>query len=66
MTGLQVIDELRERQISVPVILITTHPGAAVRERALIAGISIVEKPLLGNTLIEHIRAAVGPAPQPP
>jgi len=61
MTGLEVVVELRERRILVPVILITSHPNASLRERALRAGVSIVEKPLLGNALIENIRAAVAP-----
>jgi FixJ family two-component response regulator len=64
MTGLEVADRLRERRISVPVILVTSHPNAVVRERALRARIPIVEKPLLGNALIERIRAIVGPTPQ--
>ena len=65
MTGLDVVSELRERRISVPVILITSHPNAILRERAERAGVSIVEKPVLGNALIDNIRAAVGSAPQP-
>jgi hypothetical protein len=35
-----------------------------VRERAASVGISIVEKPLLENALIDNIRAAVGSAPR--
>ena len=65
MTGLEVVSELRERRISVPVILITSHPNAILRERAVRAGVSIVEKPFLENALIDNIRAAVGSAPQP-
>lgn len=63
MSGLEVVDRLRQRQISVPVILVTTDPSAAVRERARRARVPIVEKPFLENALIDNIRAAVGPAP---
>ena len=56
MTGLDLIARLRARGISAPALLITSYPGAALHERAAEAGIPIVEKPLLGNTLIEKIR----------
>jgi FixJ family two-component response regulator len=58
MTGLDVVDQLRARQILVPVVLITSHPTAAVRERAQRAGVRIVEKPFHGDALLEGIRAA--------
>jgi FixJ family two-component response regulator len=56
MNGLDVVGELRQRHVSVPAILITSHPSAALSRRAATAGIPIVEKPLLGDTLIERIR----------
>jgi FixJ family two-component response regulator len=59
MTGLEVADKLRERGIPVPIILITSHPNAVLNERAMSAGIPVVEKPLLGNALLDTIRAAV-------
>ncbi len=55
--GLAVLDELRRRGIGMPAILITTDPGPRLRERAGIAGATIVEKPLFGNRLVEAIRA---------
>ena len=58
MNGLELIARLRERHISAPVILVTTNPNAMVKERAKQANIRIVEKPLLGNVLVENIRAA--------
>jgi two-component system response regulator FixJ len=58
MNGLTPLDKLRERAVSMPAILITTHPSAAVCQRAAAAGISIIEKPLLGNALIEGVRHA--------
>jgi FixJ family two-component response regulator len=59
MTGLAAVAELRRRQVSAPAILITSHPTAALRQRAAQAGISIVEKPLLGNALLERIMGVV-------
>jgi FixJ family two-component response regulator len=56
MSGLELIAQLRQRHVSAPAILITSHPSAALRERARQAGVPIVEKPLLGNALLEMIR----------
>lgn len=59
MNGLELAIALRRRQVSLPIILITTDPNRAVRESAAAQGIEIIEKPLLGNSLSESIRAAV-------
>jgi FixJ family two-component response regulator len=56
MSGLDLIAALRERNISTPAILITSHPSLSLRERANKAHIPIVEKPLLGNALLDKIR----------
>ena len=56
MNGLDVVRQLRVRHVSVPAILITSHPTAALSERAAPAGVPIVEKPLLGNALVDRIR----------
>jgi len=58
MTGLEVIRKLREQHFAAPAILITSHPNAALSARAAAAEIPIVEKPLLGNALIDKIREA--------
>ena len=58
MNGLEMLNRLRERRVAVPAILITSHPSASVRQRAAEAGVRIVEKPLLGNALVEGIRNA--------
>lgn len=60
MNGLDVLAELRRRQIATPAILITTHPNAAVRERAANSRTVLIEKPLLGDTLFHEIRSAIG------
>ncbi len=56
--GLQLLDELRKRGVTMPAILITTAPGPHLRVRAAAASVSIVEKPLIGNMLVDTIRKA--------
>jgi two-component system, LuxR family, response regulator FixJ len=64
MNGLDLLFELRKRKIDLPAILITTHPNPAVRNRAAMAGVPLVEKPLLNDMLFQGIRAALdGAAP---
>lgn len=60
MNGLDLIAVLRARQFAAPAILITSHPSRSLQERARNAGVPIVEKPLLGNTLLDKIRDVVG------
>jgi two-component system response regulator FixJ len=63
MTGMDVVAALRSQRIATPAILITSHPTNALQERAAQAGIPIVEKPLLGNALIDRVRAAAANPP---
>ncbi len=58
MNGLELALALRERHVALPIILITTHPSRSLRQSASAEGIEIVEKPLLGNSLSESVRAA--------
>jgi two-component system, LuxR family, response regulator FixJ len=60
MNGLDLLARLRERNVRLPAILITTHPSARIRDRAALAGARLIEKPLLSDTLFQGIRAAVG------
>jgi CheY-like chemotaxis protein len=60
MSGLDLIDLLRSRHFSAPAILITSDPSPPVRARAGKASVPIVEKPLLGNALIQKIRDMAG------
>jgi FixJ family two-component response regulator len=62
MTGLELLDELRRRGVEAPAVLITSHPDARLQERAKHAGVSLVEKPLFENVLIEEVRAAISRA----
>ena len=59
MSGLELVAAMRRQHIAAPVILITSHPTIMLRERAARAGIAIVEKPLLGSTLLEKVQDAV-------
>jgi FixJ family two-component response regulator len=56
MKGLELIAQLRARDIAVPAVLIASCPTVALRECAARAGVTIVEKPFLGTALIERIR----------
>ena len=60
MNGLDLIDLLRSRHFAAPAILITSDPSPSVRERASKASVPIVEKPLLGNSLLREIRHMAG------
>jgi two-component system response regulator FixJ len=65
LSGLDLVVELRHRSISVPVILITSNPPRTLLARADKAGVPIVEKPLLGNALLDNIRDLAGPRTRP-
>jgi two-component system, LuxR family, response regulator FixJ len=58
MSGMELIAKLRDQRILTPAILIISHPSAALSARAATAGIPVVEKPLLSNTLVDRIREA--------
>jgi two-component system, LuxR family, response regulator FixJ len=60
MNGLDLIALVRARSFAAPAILITSHPSPSLRDRAQKAGVPIVEKPLLGNALLDKIRDVVG------
>jgi FixJ family two-component response regulator len=60
MNGLDLLQVLRDRGVKLPAILITSHPTAAVRSRATSAGVRLIEKPLLNDTLFQCIRSALG------
>jgi two-component system response regulator FixJ len=59
ISGLETIARLREEHVNVPAILITSHPTLATAEHARQARIPIVEKPFLGNALIDQLYAAL-------
>jgi two-component system, LuxR family, response regulator FixJ len=65
ISGTDLIAELRKRNVSVPIILITTHPISALKKHAASIGVPIVEKPLLGSALLDGINQAMK-RPNPP
>jgi len=58
MTGLELVAKLRSRHMGLPVILVTNNPNAPLRRRAQQAGVPMIEKPLLGDILLNGIMAA--------
>jgi FixJ family two-component response regulator len=60
MTGLELVAALRRQGIGAPALLISGHLTPAVTRQASVAGVPVIEKPFLGNGLIDSIRAAVG------
>jgi FixJ family two-component response regulator len=62
MTGLELIGKLRDRDISTPAILIISQPSVGLSARAAKANVPIVEKPFLGDALLESIRDACAQA----
>jgi FixJ family two-component response regulator len=56
LSGLDLIAKLRDRHIDAPAILITSNPSASLCRQAQKARVPIVEKPLLGNLLLDRIR----------
>jgi two-component system, LuxR family, response regulator FixJ len=59
-SGLDLLAQLRELDFSAPAILVTSQPSSSLRNQAEKVGVPIVEKPLLGNGLLEIIHDATG------
>ena len=55
LSGLDLLERLRQRGETAPALLITSNPGAIVRARARAAGVEIVEKPLLQDVLTRRV-----------
>jgi two-component system, LuxR family, response regulator FixJ len=61
MNGLEFIARLRDRQVGIPVILVTGHLSENIRRRAALAGVIAIEKPFLSGELYECVRRAFAP-----
>jgi two-component system response regulator FixJ len=59
MDGLRLLAALRNRAVRLPAVLITSNPSESLRRRAAAVDVPIVEKPLLGNALVDAIRTAL-------
>ena len=56
MSGMELIAQLRERNVSTPAILIVSQTNKVLSARAAEARVPIVEKPLLSNALMDKLR----------
>ena len=56
MSGIDLLNELRRRDVQTPALLITSNPSRTLRSAAERLGVSIIEKPLLTNALSECVR----------
>jgi len=66
MDGFALLDQLKQRNVSIPAIMLSSHLTDRVRAQARAAGVcTVLEKPLLDNTLRDNIRAIMGSAPIP-
>ena len=59
-SALNLIAQLRDRHLTAPAILITSYPSPSLRQQAEKAEVPIVEKPLVGNALLDKICDVVG------
>jgi FixJ family two-component response regulator len=65
MSGIDLANRLRNRDVSAPIILITGYPDENIQEKAAAAGIHhVLLKPHLEESLVTRIRGAIqeGPA----
>lgn len=60
LTGLDLIGQLRDQNVTIPAILIVSESNAGVGARAARANIPIVEKPFFGDSLVQSIRQVCG------
>jgi FixJ family two-component response regulator len=66
MTGIELVDRLRERYVDIPAILITAKASDELRLSAALRGIrQVLEKPLEDGALLEGIRSAIASARAP-
>jgi two-component system, LuxR family, response regulator FixJ len=64
MHGLQLFAALRRQGVDSPVIMTSSNATSALSRQASTAGIPVIEKPFLGNSLIETVHAAVESKPR--
>ena len=57
MNGLELVARLREREKTLPAVLITS-PDDNLRNQAAALGVIMVDKPMLGSPLLNAVRAA--------
>jgi CheY-like chemotaxis protein len=62
ISGLAAVEALRARGVRTPAVLITTQPGPHLLARAKRAGALVVEKPILGDRLLQVLASLWGEA----
>ncbi|MGZ3375098.1 MAG: response regulator transcription factor [Phenylobacterium sp.] len=58
LSGLRTLHQLRERGCRLPAVMITSHPTRRFISAAAQARLTVLEKPLIEDNLINWIRAA--------
>lgn len=59
MDGLALLKLLRNRGVAAPTVIITSNPTRVLRDGAAAAGATVVEKPLLSDTLVAAVRGLI-------
>jgi two-component system response regulator FixJ len=60
INGIDLVGRLRAHRVAAPVILITGYPDENIFARAAAAGVEhVLQKPLLGDGLVQEIRGAI-------
>ena len=59
LSGLDVLEQLRERQWQAPGVLITSWPTQATCARAARVGVPVLEKPILDDALLRWVQRAM-------
>lgn len=60
MTGIELVERLKERRISVPIIIITAHADIALAIRAMRHGVlDLLEKPFSNASLVKSIEDTI-------
>lgn len=59
LSGVETLERLRARGVTLPALMITSDLKAGLRTRAAVLGAIIVEKPLFGDILSREIQAAL-------
>jgi FixJ family two-component response regulator len=64
MSGLELLAALRERDISLPFILITAHDAPGLRQKAMSCGAAAyLAKPFRGTKLLDAVRGVIQSPP---
>ena len=64
MDGFTLLRNLKDRDISLPAIMLTSHATQKMQARADAVGVrKVLEKPLLDNALVDNIRSILSAGP---